>query len=88
MPAGTCAADSGNACDDCESQWCCTQHLACYQDPTCACVDQTLDHCLDDAGPDASTAGPCWDSFASAGAVEAARVACLKAWCGSQCGVR
>jgi hypothetical protein len=88
MATGTCPGPTGNACDDCESAWCCTQLVACYQDPVCACADLAVDQCKGDAGPDSSTTGACWDSFvASGGPVEAARYACLKAWCASECAV-
>jgi hypothetical protein len=84
-----CMADAGSACDNCEDRWCCPTRLACYSDPVCRCADSTLDHCLPDnpdGGWSAVVAG-CWDTFSSRGAVEKARVACLRAWCQAPCAV-
>lgn len=86
--SGTCAADAGSACDDCESQWCCDARLACYRDPVCVCADEALDGCLSDAAADPSRVSACWDAFAKRGSVEAAFVACDRMSCAEACGVR
>jgi hypothetical protein len=83
----TCGADAGSACDDCESQFCCTTRLACYDDPVCTCADHATDGCLSTAGSDAAAIQACWDAFVAAGTVEASRVACERAWCQAACGV-
>jgi hypothetical protein len=83
--SATCGIDAGSACDDCESKWCCAQRVACYSDPVCACADSNLDSCRSWA--DASSAGECWDTFASEGTVESTRVACLTAWCAGVCSI-
>jgi hypothetical protein len=84
--AATCGSDAGSPCDNCESKWCCAQRVACYDDPVCACADSNLDSCRSWA--DASGAGECWDTFASAGTVESTRVACLTAWCAGVCSIQ
>src|SRR6185437_12506070 len=58
--SATCEADAGDACDDCESQWCCDALQACYHDPVCFCADGALDECLDGAAGDAATVSSCW----------------------------
>jgi hypothetical protein len=83
---GVCWADAGSACDDCESAWCCTQHIACYSDAVCFCADHQLDGCEEAAGADTAAIASCWSAFGSRGKVEAARLMCLQAWCASECG--
>jgi hypothetical protein len=83
----TCVADAGSACDDCESTWCCSTRLACYEDPVCACADHALDACTDAAGTDPSGNEACWSAFDATGTVEAARVACLTSWCQAACAI-
>jgi hypothetical protein len=80
-----CQPDAGSACDDCESEWCCSTRLPCYDDPVCACADHALDTCTAAAGSNASAVGACWSRFANVGTVEGARVACLVAWCQQAC---
>jgi hypothetical protein len=80
-----CVADAGSACDDCESEYCCSTRLPCYEDPVCACADHALDTCVAAAGTDPSVVGSCWTAFTNAGTVEAARVACEIAWCQAAC---
>jgi len=82
-----CAEDAGSPCDDCESKWCCSTRLPCYEDPVCVCLDRALDGCLDSAGKGESAIAACWASFSSSGSVEAARVACERLWCQEACGV-
>jgi hypothetical protein len=87
MTPTTCQADAGSACDDCESEWCCSTRLPCYEDPVCACADHALDACTAAAGSNASAVGACWSTFANVGTVEAARVACEVAWCKQACAI-
>ncbi len=82
-----CSPDGGEACDDCESQFCCATRLACYGDPVCACADRAWDRCMDDATRSASQKNACWAAFTSEGTVEAARVACERTWCKVACNV-
>jgi hypothetical protein len=82
-----CSADAGSACDDCESRWCCSTRLACYEDPVCACADHALDACTGRADASLAATGACWSAFAGQGTVEAARVACLVSWCQSVCAI-
>jgi hypothetical protein len=82
-----CSPDGGEACDDCESQFCCATRLACYADPVCACADRAWDRCTDDATRSASQKAACWAAFTSEGTVEAARVACERTWCQAVCNV-
>jgi hypothetical protein len=88
---GSCAADAGTACDDCESRWCCQTRSACYADPVCDCADKAMDTCLDmgagDSGPDDAAVGRCWVAFSASGAVAKSRFTCLRAWCQGVCGV-
>lgn len=85
-----CEGNTGSACDDCESAHCCARRSACYGDPVCACADQALDRCVDDARAApaeeiAARAARCWDTFSATGTVEQARVACRRAWCQMEC---
>jgi hypothetical protein len=87
----SCSIDAGSPCDDCESKYCCTTRAACYADPVCICADNAMDGCLsstDQMGtvPSAPATG-CWNAFASRGTVEAARVACERAWCTGPCAI-
>jgi hypothetical protein len=89
---GTCSADAGSACDDCESRWCCPTRLSCYADPVCNCADQAMGTCEDkvtDAAASDSGAYPpqCWSAFSASGEIAEARVSCLRAWCQKVCGV-
>jgi hypothetical protein len=89
--AGTCGADAGSACDDCESRWCCQTRLACYADPVCDCADRAMDTCLSAAERDAASSdaavGRCSDAFSASGDVAKARLTCLRAWCQQVCDV-
>jgi hypothetical protein len=87
----SCGIDAGSPCDDCESKYCCATRTACYADPVCTCVDQAMNTCLsstDQMGnvPSAA-ANACWNAFASGGTLEAARVACERAWCPGPCAI-
>jgi hypothetical protein len=84
--AGTCGADAGSACDDCESRWCCQTRLACYADPVCDCADKAMDTCVSTTPGDAAV-GRCWEAFSATGDVAKSRLNCLRAWCQSVCGV-
>jgi hypothetical protein len=88
----SCGTDSGSACDDCESLYCCDTRLACYGDRVCGCADHALDHCLDmasgDGAADASDAiARCWDAFTTSGHIALARVSCQRARCQQACAV-
>jgi hypothetical protein len=83
---GTCAADAGSDCDDCESRWCCQTRLACYADPVCDCADKAMDTCMGTATDDAAV-GRCWSAFSASGDPAKSRFACLRAWCQGVCGV-
>ncbi|HEY4103493.1 MAG TPA: hypothetical protein VGM44_06360 [Polyangiaceae bacterium] len=86
----SCALTTDNPCDQCETTHCCATRSACYGDPSCACADETLDECLDDAEMSANEAAEqsqCWNAFSTRGAAEQARVACQRAWCQSECEV-
>ena len=88
---GTCAADAGSDCDDCESRWCCQTRLACYADPVCDCADRAMDTCLSAAEGDAASSdaavGRCSEAFSASGDVAKARLTCLRAWCQQVCDV-
>jgi hypothetical protein len=86
----TCELVVDNPCDVCESTHCCATRSACYGDPSCACADQALDECLDDAETSTdehAASAACWNTFADRGIAESARVACQRAWCQTECGV-
>jgi hypothetical protein len=85
--AATCSSDAGDACDDCEDQWCCSAMQACYRDPVCFCSDGALDRCLEDAASDAAKVSACWQAFSAHGAAEATLATCLRTSCASACGV-
>ena len=87
-----CEGNTGEPCNDCESAHCCASRSACYGDPVCACADQVLDQCLDEAGTApmaeaAEQAAGCWRTFWLAGSVEQARITCQRSWCQAECGV-
>jgi hypothetical protein len=88
---GTCGADAGSACDDCESTHCCATRLSCYGDPVCDCADQALDSCLEMAGDDDAAASDsvarCWNQFSASGHIAQARLSCERAWCQDVCAI-
>lgn len=86
-PSDMCSIDAGSACDDCESKWCCPTRLACYEDPVCVCADMAMDVCLASANASPKVTASCWASFTATGNVEAARVACERAWCTGPCAI-
>ncbi|HEX3775501.1 MAG TPA: hypothetical protein VHV51_13610 [Polyangiaceae bacterium] len=86
----SCALSTDNSCDQCETTHCCATRSACYGDPSCACADQALDACLDQAETSSNQGAQqslCWNAFSARGTAEQARVACQRAWCQSECEV-
>ncbi len=92
VASGTCWADAGSDCDDCESTHCCQTRLTCYGDPVCDCADKALDTCLEPltSGPTSDGSDPatqCWNAFNASGHIAQARTACERAWCQQVCAV-
>jgi hypothetical protein len=87
QPSSICTPDGGDACEGCESQFCCPTREACYEDPVCHCADQALDLCSESAGDDPKRLAACYAAFTGEGAVEKARVACVQTWCRAVCGL-
>lgn len=79
--ASACSGDAGNACANCEQQYCCSERTACLADTACATARAALDACIASTDAGTSDRHSCFQTFEGKGKLALALHLCGEGNC-------